>query len=233
MATGAECMTCREVHHGGLRAGALSCTSVDPDLDSSASASAATGESEKARGHAKKKRKEAQLAEAAAKKAQLRIARGIFCVSCAETGHFECRGGSGAGSPGRSGGGRFGDEPAAKRARVAAGSPPHRNPPDDASVVCYQCQGRGHIARDCPRAPEQSAAPPRSGAAGSQCFTCQGYGHFSRDCPRAPQQRVSHGHAPQPQHGLFDFPPLWRFVAHAFCLFWHFHGFDPNCLLFC
>ena len=42
-------------------------------------------------------------------------------------------------------------------------------------IKCFQCNGFGHIATNCPKGSARENQP--------QCFNCSGYGHKSRDCP--------------------------------------------------
>jgi len=43
-------------------------------------------------------------------------------------------------------------------------------------VRCYQCQGYGHMAREC-------TAEPINAQGGTKCYNCGGMGHFSKECP--------------------------------------------------
>lgn len=65
-------------------------------------------------------------------------------------------------------------------------------------VLCYQCGGRGHLARECPsrlRGSKRTDSPGR-------CFRCQGKGHFAREC----REPLPNKPAPNAQ-GLRDPPP--------------------------
>ena len=44
-------------------------------------------------------------------------------------------------------------------------------------VQCYECNGFGHIATNCPKRSQSNKDNK------PQCFNCSGYGHMSRDCP--------------------------------------------------
>lgn len=42
------------------------------------------------------------------------------------------------------------------------------------NVQCYNCNGQGHIARDCSTVEKNSS---------TECFKCHGFGHFAINCP--------------------------------------------------
>lgn len=47
------------------------------------------------------------------------------------------------------------------------------------TILCHECGGAGHIARECP-----------SRNRNITCYSCQRYGHFARDCPFQTNQKV-------------------------------------------
>lgn len=58
---------------------------------------------------------------------------------------------------------------------------------------CYNCQGTGHIARDCTaERQERQDRPERSynqRSYGPKCYNCQRTGHMAKDCDREQGQK--------------------------------------------
>ena len=61
---------------------------------------------------------------------------------------------------------------------------PMRHPEEkrvNASISCFNCDGRGHIARDCPtNRPERGMRRSRDSI---RCFRCTNVGHYASECP--------------------------------------------------
>ena len=55
------------------------------------------------------------------------------------------------------------------------------------ALVCHQCQGKGHRAKECP---SRDLATRRDG---SRCRRCGGVGHWARSCPSQGQQWTQQG----------------------------------------
>jgi hypothetical protein len=69
-----------------------------------------------------------------------------------------------------------------RKERLAAAAPLARPAPAATAVICNNCGGRGHIARNCPSAAMTVEAP--AAAAALKCFGCGG----PRKCGPAPLQ---------------------------------------------
>jgi cellular nucleic acid-binding protein len=57
--------------------------------------------------------------------------------------------------------------------------------PRDSDKKCYNCNGYGHIANQCPEENEGRNDRGYRNNRSDQCYNCRGYGHISRDCPKA------------------------------------------------
>ncbi|GAB5358224.1 hypothetical protein AAMO2058_000439700 [Amorphochlora amoebiformis] len=109
------------------------------------------------------------------------------CMACGEKGHVNCKpiqtGKIRAPFPGCYNCGddrhppdtcphpRFRDTNGGTR-RMRPGSRPGAN------MVCYECNKKGHLARDCPNSERK-------------CWHCNQEGHLSRDCPKKANSRFS------------------------------------------
>eukprot|EP00669_Euglena_mutabilis_P004022 TRINITY_DN1512_c0_g1_i1.p2 TRINITY_DN1512_c0_g1~~TRINITY_DN1512_c0_g1_i1.p2 ORF type:complete len:136 (+),score=32.28 TRINITY_DN1512_c0_g1_i1:1273-1680(+) len=60
-------------------------------------------------------------------------------------------------------------------------------------MVCYNCQGTGHLAKDCTGETKPRVRTERSEA---PCYNCNQPGHLARDCPEPPKER-----RPKPEAG--------------------------------
>jgi len=61
-----------------------------------------------------------------------------------------------------------------------------RDPPK-----CYNCQGSGHLARECPserQERQERSYRPRNNE-GNKCYNCGNTGHFARECTKEPRER--------------------------------------------
>lgn len=61
------------------------------------------------------------------------------------------------------------------------------------ALVCHQCQGKGHRAKECP---SRDLATRRDG---SRCRKCGGLGHWARACPSPSPQWAQRGETQQRQ----------------------------------
>jgi hypothetical protein len=66
---------------------------------------------------------------------------------------------------------------AAYQAAWGAYAPQHQGGGGDPSTRCYQCQGFGHLARDCP-----TPKGPGGGKETVKCYRCGQPGHWAREC---------------------------------------------------